>query len=153
MQRISAEKKHMNLHDSPFVQELQLQPSTMNIIKKRVLVFSPDADLARFLVMNLEDKFQIIREHQIEQFEHSIKEIQPDLVLVDLYTFSTDIIRQLNIVQRVAVSVPVIALRAYMSLSPEINKSIDDISDIVFFKPVDGERITRAIEDLLKDSN
>ena len=34
-------------------------------VKKRVLVFSPDADLARFLLMNLEDRFQIIREHPV----------------------------------------------------------------------------------------
>jgi hypothetical protein len=37
-----------------------------------------------------------------------------------------------------------------MSLTPEINKSIDDLVDIVFYKPVDGELITQAIEDLLK---
>ena len=28
------------------------------VSRKRVLVFSPDADLARFLLLNLEDKFQ-----------------------------------------------------------------------------------------------
>jgi DNA-binding NtrC family response regulator len=118
--------------------------------QKRVLVFSPDADLARFLLMNLEDKFQIIREHRLEQFESSIKEISPDLVLIDLFTFSIDIVKQLDIVRRTAVSVPIIALRAYMSLTPEINKSIDDLANIVFYKPVDVELITQSIEDLLK---
>jgi hypothetical protein len=120
------------------------------MIKKRVLVFSPDADLARFLLMNLEDRFQIIREHQLEHFEQAIKEISPDLVLIDLFTFSIDIVKQLDIVRRTAVTVPIIALRAYMTLTQEINKSIDDLSDIVFYKPVDGELITQAIEDLLK---
>jgi hypothetical protein len=37
-----------------------------------------------------------------------------------------------------------------MSLTPEINKSIDDLADIVFYKPVEVELITQAIEDLLK---
>ncbi len=118
--------------------------------QKRVLVFSPDADLARFLLMNLEDKFQIIREHRLEQFEQSIKEISPDLVLIDLFTFSIDIVKQLDIVRRTAVTVPIIALRAYMSLTPEITKSIDDLANIVFYKPVDVELITQSIEDLLK---
>jgi DNA-binding NtrC family response regulator len=127
----------------------QLQYSAA-VVKKCVLVFSPDTDLARFLLMNLEDKFQIIREHCLEQFEKAIKEISPDLVLIDLFAFSTDIVKQLDIVRRTAATIPIIALRAYMSLTPEINKSIDDLADIVFYKPVDGELITQAIEDLLK---
>ena len=118
--------------------------------QKRVLVFSPDTDLARFLLLNLEDKFQIMREHRLEHFEQAVKEILPDLVLVDLFTFSTDIIKQLDIMRRMASTVPIIVLRAYMSLTPEMNKSIDDLANAVFYKPVEVELITQAIEDLLK---
>ncbi|MGD1046500.1 MAG: hypothetical protein ABR936_14420 [Bacteroidota bacterium] len=120
------------------------------VSRKHVLVFSPDADLARFLLLNLEDKFQIVREHRLEHFEQAVKEILPDLILIDLFTFSTDIIKQLDIVRRMASMVPIIALRAYMSLTPEMNKLIDDLTDAVFYKPVDVELITQAIEDLLK---
>jgi DNA-binding response OmpR family regulator len=140
----------MSNHIIPVLSERQQMSRCATIIKKRVLVFSPDADLARFLLMNLEDRFQIIREHRLEQFEQAIKEISPDLVLIDLFTFSIDIVKQLDIIRRTAVTVPIIALRAYMSLTPEINKSIDDLADIIFYKPVDGELITQAIEDLLK---
>jgi DNA-binding response OmpR family regulator len=140
----------MSNHIVPVLSERQQLSGCATMIKKRVLVFSPDADLARFLLMNLEDRFQIIREHRLEQFEQAIKEISPDLVLIDLFTFSIDIVKQLDIVRRTAVTVPIIALRAYMSLTPEINKSIDDLADIVFYKPVDVELITQAIEDLLK---
>jgi DNA-binding NtrC family response regulator len=124
--------------------------SNSAVSRKRVLVFSPDSDLARFLLLNLEDEFQIVREHQLEHFEQAVKEIVPDLILIDLFTFSSDIIKQLDIVRRTANTVPTIALRAYMSLSPEMNKSIDDLTDAVFYKPVDVELITQAIEDLLK---
>jgi DNA-binding NtrC family response regulator len=117
---------------------------------KHVLVFSPDEDLARFLLLNLEDKFQIVREHQLEHFEQAVKENLPDLILIDLFAFSPDIIKQLDIVRRMASSVPIIALRAYMSLTPEMNKSIDDLTDAVFYKPVDVELITQTIEDLIK---
>ena len=72
------------------------------VSRKRVLVFSPDMDLARFLLLNLEDKFQIVREHQLEHFEQAVKEILPDLILIDLFTFSSDIIKQLDIVRRMA---------------------------------------------------
>ena len=118
--------------------------------KKCVLVFSPDTDLAKFLLLNLEDQFLIIRKHTLEDFEQAIYEISPDLVLIDLYTFSADIIKQLAIVRKLTLTVPVIALRAYMSLTPEMNKSIDDLADIVYYKPVDVDLITQAIEDLLK---
>ena len=140
----------MSNQSVPVLSERRQPSQCATMIKKRVLVFSPDADLARFLLMNLEDKFQIIREHRLEQFEQAIKEISPDLVLIDLFTFSIDIVKQLDIIRRTAVTVPIIALRAYMSLTPEINKSIDDLADIIFYKPVDGELITQAIEDLLK---
>ena len=124
--------------------------SSASVSRKRVLVFSPDSDLARFLLLNLEDEFQIVREHQLDHFEQAVKEIAPDLILIDLFTFSSDIIKQLDIVRRTAHTIPIIALRAYMSLTPEMNKSIDDLTDVVFYKPVDVELITQAIEDLLK---
>ena len=120
------------------------------VSRKRVLVFSPDSDLARFLLLNLEDEFQIVREHQLEHFEQAVKEILPDLILIDLFTFPADILKQLDIVRRMASSVPVIALRAYMSLAPELNKSIDDMVDAVFYKPADVDLVTQAIKDLLK---
>ena len=131
-------------HDKP------LKSSSSIISQKRVLVFSPDTDLARFLLLNLEDKFQIVREHKLEYFEQTVKEFLPDLILIDLFTFSSDIIKQIDIVRRTAITIPIIVLRAYMYLTPEMNKSIDDITDVVFYKPVDVELITQAIEDLLK---
>ena len=131
-------------------QEQPQMKSIPVVSRKRVLVSSPDSDLARFLLLNLEDEFQIVREHQLEHFEQAVKEILPDLILIDLFTFPADILKQLDIVRRMASSVPVIALRAYMSLASELNKSIDDIVDAVFYKPADVELITQAIKDLLK---
>jgi DNA-binding NtrC family response regulator len=140
----------MSSHTVPVLDERRQSVQCAVKGKKRVLFFSPDADLARFLLLNLEDRFQILRKNQLEQFEQAINEISPDLVLIDLFTFPVDIVKQLDIIRRTAVSVPIIALRAYMSLSTEMNKSIDDLADIVFYKPVDVELITQAIEDLLK---
>jgi len=118
--------------------------------RKRVLVFSPDADLARFLILNLEDRYEIVREHTLQEFEQAIHSVAPDLVLIDLYTFSTDVLKQLDIVRRNAVSVPIIVLRAYVSLSSEMNQLIDELADHIFYKPVDVELITQTIEDRLK---
>ena len=137
-------------HTVTISREISQKALSTTVLKKCVVVFSPDANLAQFLLLNFEDRFQIIRENRLEHFEQTIKEISPDLILIDLFTFSTDIVKQLDIIQRTAVTVPVIALRAYMSFTPKIDKSIDDLTDIVFYKPVDVELITQAIEDLLK---
>ncbi len=118
--------------------------------RKRVLVFSPDADLARFLILNLEDRYEIAREHTLQDFEHAIHSMAPDLVLIDLYTFSADVLKQLDIVRRNAVSVPIIVLRAYVSLSSDMNQLIEELADHIFYKPVDVELITQAIEDRLE---
>ncbi len=118
--------------------------------RKRVLVFSPDADLARFLILNLEDRYEIVREHTLQEFELAIHSVAPDLVLIDLYTFSADVLKQLDIVRRNAVSVPIIVLRAYVSLSSEMNQLIEELADHIFYKPVDVELITQAIEDRLE---
>jgi DNA-binding NtrC family response regulator len=118
--------------------------------KKHVIVFSPDADLARVLLLNLEDRFQIVRVHKLEDFEQAINKNSPDLVLVDLFTFSEGIAKQFEVMHKMSNGIPVIALRAYMSLTSELNKSIDNLADKVFYKPVDVELVTQAIEDLLK---
>lgn len=118
--------------------------------RKRVVVFSPDADLSRFLILNLEDRFDIARVHTLSEFEQQIGDPAPDLVLVDLYTFAADVGRQLDVVRRHAVAVPIIVLRAYVSLSPETDRAIEEMADHVFYKPVDVELITQAIEDRLK---
>lgn len=118
--------------------------------RKRVLVFSPDADLARFLILNLEDRFEIVRVHTLAEFEHHFETPAPDLLLADLYTFSADVVKQLDIVRRHAGAVPIIVLRAYVSLSPEMDRAIEEMADHVFYKPVDVELITQAIEDRLK---
>lgn len=117
---------------------------------KRVLVFSPDADLARCLLVTLEDRFEIVRETKLESFEQRLKEVSQDLVLIDLSAFSVDIERQLEVIRRNALSIPIIILRAYVSLPPEINKAITEMTDLVFYKPVDVDLISQAIENLLR---
>jgi DNA-binding NtrC family response regulator len=118
--------------------------------RKRVIVFSPDADLARCLLLILEDEFEIVRKTTIADFESSIRNVAPDLILIDLYTFSADIVKQLDVVRRLTVKVPVIVLRAYLSLSQKMDQAIEDVASLVFYKPVDVDLITQAIEDLLK---
>jgi DNA-binding NtrC family response regulator len=117
---------------------------------RRVLVFSPDADLARFLLLNLEDRLQIVREHALTNFQEAIRQTAPHLILVDLCSFPEDIHTQLEILRHSAKDIPTIILRAYVALPPAMNKIIEQFAENVFYKPVDVTLITQAIEDRLK---
>ncbi|HVN47657.1 MAG TPA: hypothetical protein VMU30_02430 [Bacteroidota bacterium] len=118
--------------------------------RRRVLIFSPDPDLARCLLLNLEDRFQIIREHTLNNFSEAIRQAAPHGILLDLCTLPEDISKQLQVLNRIANNIPVIVLRAYRALPPEINTIIDLLAAEIFYKPVDVALITQAIEDRLK---
>ncbi len=117
---------------------------------KSVLIFSPDADLARTLVLILEDRYRITRETTITALSDSLQRENPDLVLVDLFTFSEDVRRVLDVLRTRAVHVPLILLRGYIPLRQDVTADIESMGSMVFYKPVDVELVSQAIEDLLK---
>jgi DNA-binding NtrC family response regulator len=117
---------------------------------KSVLIFSPDADLARTLVLILEDRYHITRETTITALSDSLQREKPDLVLVDLFTFSEDVRRVLDVLRTRAVHVPLILLRGYIPLRQDVTADIESMGSMVFYKPVDVELVSQAIEDLLK---
>jgi DNA-binding NtrC family response regulator len=121
-------------------------------VKQCVLVFSPDTDLAKVLLLNLEDRYRIVREHTLDRFEHIVREISPDLVLIDLFPFLEEVKKQIGIIRSINTSIPIITLRAYMNLRPEMDQEIEEVSDVVFYKPIDVSLISQAIEDLLRPS-
>ena len=124
-------------------------PSSLAHGHRQVLIFSPDADLARTLVLNLEDKYAISRENTLALFTQALEKGQPDLIVVDLFTFSEDVMRLLNLLREKARNVPIITLRGYIPLRKDINVTIEEMSSSVFYKPVDVDLVSEAIENLL----
>ncbi|MBI5463493.1 MAG: hypothetical protein HY966_00900 [Ignavibacteriales bacterium] len=118
--------------------------------QKSILIFSPDADLARTLLLILEEEYQIVRETEIGRLEGRIASLHPALILVDLSAYSPDIVRQLEVVKHTKRAIPLIILRGYSALTPSMNETIEELADMVFYKPADVDMITQAIEDLLK---
>jgi CheY-like chemotaxis protein len=124
-------------------------PAAGNAGSKNVLIFSPDADLARTLVLILEDRYHITRETTISALAESLHTARPDLVLVDLFTFSEDVRRVLEVLRARPSHVPLILLRGYMPLRQDVTAEIEAMGSLVFYKPVDVEKVSQAIEDLL----
>jgi len=119
---------------------------------RNVLIFSPDADLARTLVLNLEDRYTISRETSLEPLRRALDAGRPDLIVVDMFTFSEDVTRLLNLLQEKARTVPIITLRGYIPLRKDINVTIEEMSSSVFYKPVDVDLVSEAIENLLSST-
>lgn len=117
---------------------------------KRVLIFSPDADLARTLVLILEDRFHITRETTVAGLTASLEGETPQLVLVDLFTFSEDVRRMLDVLREKARNVPLIILRGYIPLRQDVNDAVESMGSKVFYKPVDVDLVSQAIEHLLR---
>jgi len=117
--------------------------------RKKVLVFSPDAALAKSLSLLLEDQYEIACETQLDKLKATIGATSPALLLVDLYSFPSDILREVNVLRTSRLKVPVVLLRVYRQLGPEIEESIRDLADFVFYKPFDVNAVADAVHKLL----
>jgi len=115
----------------------------------KILVFSPDADLARSLSLLLEDQFEIVCETQLENLKRSISGTTPALLLIDLFAFPSDILREVNILRASQLDIPVVLLRVYRHLSPELEETIRDLADVVLYKPFDVKVVADAVHKLL----
>jgi DNA-binding NtrC family response regulator len=121
--------------------------------RKKVLVFSPDVALAKSLSLLLEDQYEIACETQLEKLKATIGTASPALLLVDLFSFPSDILKEVNVLRTSSLKVPVVLLRVYRQLGPEIEEMIRDLADFVFYKPFDVNAVADAVHKLLDGQN
>lgn len=117
--------------------------------RTKILVFSPDPDLAKSLSLLLEDRFEIACEIQLENLKKAIVTTAPALLLIDLFSFPSDILREVNVLRASRLKIPVVLLRVYRQLSPELEEKIRDLADLVLYKPFDVNIVADAIYKLL----
>lgn len=118
--------------------------------RQKVLVFSPDSDLAKSLSMLLENQFEIICETKLENLAKRIGATLPALMLIDLYAFPSDILKETQVIRGSRTNIPIILLRAYRPLSEEVESAIRDVADLVLYKPLDVNSVAGAIHQLLE---
>lgn len=121
--------------------------------RKKVLVFSPDVALAKSLSLLLEDQYEIACETQLENLKATIGAASPALMLVDLFSFPSDILKEVNVLRTSSLKIPVVLLRVYRQLGPEIEETIRDLADFVFYKPFDVNAVADAVHKLLDGQN
>ena len=119
--------------------------------RKRILVFSPDRDLAESLSLLLEGNFEIVRETSIQSLEGAILSTHPALLLIDLFSFPSDILKVLDIIRSSRKNIPIIILHVYQQRNPTMEDAIQKAADLVLYKPVDVDEIGSSITKLLKE--
>lgn len=119
--------------------------------RKRILVFSPDRDLAESLSLLLEGNFEIVRETSIQSLQGLISSTRPALLLIDLFSFPSDILKVLDIIRSSRKTIPIIVLHVYQQRNPTVEDAIQKAADLVLFKPVCVDEIGSAITRLLKE--
>jgi DNA-binding NtrC family response regulator len=117
--------------------------------KKKVLVFSPDVALAESLSLLLADKYEIACETQLDNLKATIGTASPALLLVDLFAFPSDILKEVTVLRTSRLKIPVVLLRVYRQLAPELEETIRDLADFIFYKPFDVNAVADAVHKLL----
>lgn len=111
-------------------------------------MFSPDRDLAQSLSLLFENHFEITCETSMGNLGKQIATVAPDLLIVDLHTFSSDVMLELSIVEASCVKVPVVILRAYNRLRSDVEEMVQRTAKVVFYKPFNAEEVVRSINSL-----
>ncbi len=121
---------------------------TPSIGRQRLLIFSPDVDLAHSLKLLLEDRYEVVKVTQLERLEESLKQTSPALLLVDLYSTAQDGLKQLLYLERLRPTVPLILLRAYRS-DTQLDDAIKRLNAYVFYKPVNIDLVVNLVQELM----
>ena len=120
---------------------------------KRILIFSPDPDLAKSIALLLERQYEIVYVTRLEYLRERISTLAPDLMLIDLFSFQGEIAKLLVVIQSTRVSRPIIFLRGYRHWMFEIEEAIQKLGTMIFYKPVDILLVADAISRIVEDQN
>lgn len=119
--------------------------------ERRVLIFSPDPDLAKSIALLLERQYEIVYVTRLEYLRERISSTAPDLLLIDLFSFQGEIAKLLVVLQSSRISRPIIFMRGYRHWMSEIEEAIQKMGAIIFYKPVDILLIADAINQIVGD--
>lgn len=130
--------------------ESENQTSKPGERKKRILVFSPDVDVATSLTLFLEDRFDVACESELDSFKEKLSTWHPAIILADVHPLPADIMKLVEILKGKPNGSMVILLHVYRNWAPDIETAIRTVGDFVFYKPVNVEMIANLISDLVE---
>jgi DNA-binding response OmpR family regulator len=116
--------------------------------KKTIILYSPDLNFCFSLSMLFQDRFNVITTTNLGMLDRLVADYAADLVLVDAVP-SEKLIERLVGLRSVSSKLPIIVLYVYNSKEMDLDKTIREHVDSVFYKPLEVAPISRRIEELL----
>lgn len=128
---------------------IEQHTATQTRVARKILVFSPDPDVAQSLKLLLEDRSEVTYETQLLGLRTRILNESPALLLIDLYPLPSDILKTIDILKTVRGAIPIVFLYVYRNWKPEVERAIREVSDTILYKPIDVETIASVISNSL----
>lgn len=116
--------------------------------KKTIILYSPDLNFCFSLSMLFQDRFNVITTTNLGMLDRLVLDYSADLALVDAVP-SPKLIERLEGMRSLSPKLPIILLYVYNSKEMNLDRSIREHVDSVFYKPLEIAPISRRIEELL----
>ncbi len=99
--------------------------------------------------MLLEDHYAIEVETSLPKLEEHISQLDPPLLLVDLYPLPPDILKTVEVLKRRKNKNPVVMFHVFRNSRPEIEAAIRSVSDLILYKPINAELVSELVSVLM----
>jgi len=116
--------------------------------KKTILLYSPDLNFCFSLSMLFQDRFNVITTTNLGMLDKLVADYSADLVLVDAVP-SEKLIERLETLRALNNRLPIILLYVYNAKDVNLDRTIREHVDSVFYKPFEILPISKRIEELL----
>jgi len=116
--------------------------------KKTILLYSPDLNFCFSLSMLFQDRYNVITTTNLGMLDKLVADYAADLVLVDAVP-SEKLIERVTALRGLKKELPIIMLYVYSAKDVNLDRTIRDHVDSVFYKPFEIVPVSRRIEELL----
>ncbi len=116
--------------------------------KKTILLYSPDLNFCFSLSMLFQDRYNVITTTNLGMLDKLVADYSADLVLVDAVP-SEKLIERLGALRGLNNALPIILLYVYNARDVDLDRTIREHVDSVFYKPLEILSISKRVEELL----
>lgn len=116
--------------------------------KKTILLYSPDLNFCFSLSMLFQDRYNVITTTNLGMLDKLVADYSANLVLVDAVP-SGKLIERLAALRGLKSELPIVLLYVYNAKDVDLDRSIREHVDSVFYKPFEILPVSKRIEELL----
>ena len=116
--------------------------------KKTILLYSPDLNFCFSLSMLFQDRYNVITTTNLGMLDKLVADYAANLVVVDAVP-SEKLIERVTALRMLKKELPIIMLYVYSAKDVNLDRTIREHVDSVFYKPFEILPVSKRIEELL----